>query len=108
MREYLLLLGVLLTAVTGSLRGYFAARLYKLLKGSRWRVLAIKLCLVTLLGMLLLTIIVVADHAEPDRFQAERSADTLFFGCLWGLIDVPAVLLGCYLGYVSERIKLPV
>ena len=27
---------------------------------------------------------------------------------MWGLIDVPSVLLGCYLGYVAERIKLPV
>ena len=68
MREYLLLLGVLLTAVTGSLRGYFAARLFKLLKGKHWKVLAIKLCLITLLGMLLLMIVIVADHAEPDRF----------------------------------------
>jgi len=48
------------------------------------------------------------DYAEPERFQAEREADLMFIGFVWGLIDVPAALIGCCLGYSADKIEVPV
>ena len=106
MREFLFILFMILITVTGSLRSYIAARLYKLFNGTRWRLLTMQLSLMPLVGFVFF-VILPASTTDPKHLTAARLIDTYLFTGLWLICDVPSVLIGCYLGYSAEKIKVP-
>lgn len=106
MREYLLLLFMILTAVTGSLRSYLAARLYKLFNGTRWKLLTLQISMMPILGLVVF-IILPASTADPKHLSTARLIDTYLFTGIWLLFDAPSVCLGCYLGYIADKITVP-
>ena len=105
MREYLYLLFLALSALTGSIGGFTSARLYKFFNKTQWkRHATLTILFVPFFIFGALADMTVAEMIEKNRFGDYRSAEFDKVYLLWALFDIPNVALGCWLGYRAEKI----
>ena len=109
MREYLYLLFLAISALTGSIGGFMSARLYRSFNRSAWKIhTTLTVLLVPVFAITILAAMTYAESIEITRFGEYKTSefDKVFF--LWALFDMPNVAIGCWLGYRSNKINLPV
>lgn len=108
-REYLYLLFLALSALTGSLGGWMSARLYKFYNGTKWRLhLTCTVTLVPAFALAGLSAMTLAERIELNRFGEHRKSEFDKVYLIWALFDIPNVILGAWFGYTADKIEAPV
>lgn len=109
MREYLYLMFLALSALTGSIGGFMSSRLYVFFNRTGWkRHAALTTLLVPGIAILALAVLTMAEQAELTRFGEYRSSEFDKVYLVWAIFDMPNVAAGCWLGYRAEKIAVPV
>ena len=104
-REYLYLLFLALSVLTGSIGGFMSGRLYKFFNGTHWRRHTfVTVTAVPLFAAVMLAATSIAELIERERFGELWSSkiDWLYVG--WALTDMLNIAIGCYLGYKADKI----
>ena len=108
-REYLYLIFLALSALTGSIGGFMSARMYVLFNGARWRLHSfITVFAVPIEVMMCLAAMSYAESLELTRFGESRTYEFDKVFLIWALFDIPNVAIGCWLGYRAEKLSVPV
>ena len=103
-REYLYLLFLALSALTGVIGGFNSCSLYKLFNGTQWkRHAALTITAVPVFFISILAAITMTERMELNRFGQQRNAefDTVYL--FWAIFDMPNVAIGCWLGYKVDK-----
>ena len=109
MREYLYLLFLALSALTGSIGGYMSSRLYKFFNGTAWFChMVFTVFFVPILANAMFGIMTIVERMELNRFGEYRKAEFDYVFLVWTLIDMFNVGIGCWLGYRADKISVPV
>ena len=109
MREYLYLLFLALSALTGSIGGFMSSRLYIFFNRTGWkRHAALTTLLVPMVAITALAAMTITESNELTRFGERKSSEFDKVYLIWAIFDMPNVAAGCYLGYRAERIQVPV
>ena len=109
MREYLYLLFLALSALTGSIGGYMSSRLYKFFNGTAWfRHMLSTVFFIPTLANMMLGIMTIVERMELNRFGEYRKAEFDKVFLVWTFFDIFNVGVGCWLGYRADKISVPV
>ena len=105
MREYLYLLFLALSALTGSIGGFMSSRLYTFFNRTGWKRHAVLTTfLVPVVVIAAFAAMTIAESNELTRFGEHKSSEFDKVYLIWAIFDMPNVAAGLYLGYRAERI----
>jgi len=103
-REYLYLLFLALSALTGVIGGFTSCSIYKLFNGTQWkRNAALTITAVPVFFISILAAITITERMELNRFGQQRNAEFNTVYLFWALFDMPNVAIGCWLGYKVDK-----